>query len=106
MEDERNNTVEIWAKDQEFSNMPLYIPNTKNFDGRAGRKESQILVSSIDNARDGSLEITQDGILNITKGRLRINGLGTNVSTPDLDKLINTATNKAEFAKTPLNGRK
>ena len=36
--DSGNDTVEILAKAKDFSNMPLWIPNIQNFDGRAERK--------------------------------------------------------------------
>lgn len=60
VEDEYNDTVQIWAKDQDFSNMPLYILNITNFDGKAGRKESNLLVSSINNDITGTLKVTNE----------------------------------------------
>lgn len=56
--DSGNDTIEIWAKDQDFINMPLWIPNIQNFDGRAGRKESSILVSNSENGIMGTLKVT------------------------------------------------
>lgn len=60
VEDEYNDTVQIWAKDQDFSNIPLYILNIKNFDGKAGRKELNLLVSSINNDITGTLKVTNE----------------------------------------------
>ena len=48
IEDEFNDSVIIKVDDQDFDDMPLYIPNLKNYDGVGGRRRSEIIVTSTD----------------------------------------------------------
>ena len=59
LEDECNDTVEIWAKDQDFSNMPLYIPNIKNFDVVTSSKTTlaMIMVEQKSNVEERGLSL-------------------------------------------------
>ena len=67
--------------------MPLYIPNLKTFDGKSGRKESYRIISSIDYDITGTLKITNQGFIDTTGTRLKIDGQITEISKADLDKL-------------------
>ena len=69
------------------------------FDGVSGRASSNIVVSSIDSRITGSLNITNTGYINIGRGRLRINGQGTNISQADLEKLY-TSSNRTKLCCT------
>lgn len=104
IEDKYNDRVEIWAKDQDFSNTSLWIPNIKNFDGRHSRRESRLLVSSVENDVEGTLKITSGGFLGIVQGRLKIDSFTSNVSKADLDKVIGASENDMTRNKAAIYG--
>ena len=73
-------TLDIRPRDQDFSNVPLYIPNIKNYDGRAGRKTSDFVINSIDDNITGTLNITNQGFLNIRRQRCKIDNQIVNIT--------------------------
>ena len=46
VEDRNNDSVVIKSDDQDFDDIHLYVPNIKNYDGIAGRRRSEIMVTS------------------------------------------------------------
>ena len=58
-----DDTVIIKSDDQEFNDINLHIPNIKNYDGIAGRRKSNIVVNSIDNAFTGKIIIPSSNII-------------------------------------------
>ena len=61
--DASDDTVIIKSDDQEFDDINLHIPNIKNYDGIAGRRKSNIVVNSIDNAFTGKIIIPSSNII-------------------------------------------
>ena len=53
LEDEFNDSMIVKADNQDFDDIPLYIPNLKNYDGNNSRRKSEILVSSTDQTITG-----------------------------------------------------
>ena len=58
-----NDPVIIQSDDQQFADIDLYVPNLENYDGRAGRRKSNIVVNSIDNTFTGKIIIPSSNII-------------------------------------------
>ena len=65
----------------------MNIPNLGNKDSIGGRPKSNFVVSSVDNDITGSLNITNSGFINITRGHLWIDGEASSISKDDHAKL-------------------
>ena len=62
--DEFNDSVIIKVDDQDFDDMPLYIPNLKNYDGNDSRRKSEISVTSTDQIITGKKTFQKSIICN------------------------------------------
>ena len=63
VEDRYGDSVIIESDDQDFDDVTLMIPNLKNYDGIAGRRKSNVLVSSVDNNLTGKIIIPSSHII-------------------------------------------
>ena len=64
VEDLYNDSVVLESDDQEFDDVTLFIPNLKNYDAIAGRRKSNVLVSSVDNNLTGKIILPSSHLIN------------------------------------------
>ena len=89
IEDEYNDSIIIKSDDQDYDDVPLYIPNLQNYDGISGRRKSSIMINSIDNNMSGKI-ILPSGNLVIKDGEGSANQ--TVLNRADLDKLYGSVS--------------
>ena len=89
IEDEFGDSVIIKSEDQDYDDVHLYLPNLKNYDGRSGRRKSNIMVNSIDNNMTGKI-ILPSGNLIVKDGEGSANQ--TVLNRADLDKLYGSVS--------------
>ena len=59
VEDQFGDSIILESENQDFDDVSLFIPNLKNYDAIAGRRKSNVLVSSVDNNLTGENHFTK-----------------------------------------------
>ena len=63
LEDNFNDTVKIQSRDQDFSDVPLYINNLKHYDGINGRRVSEFEITNLDHTITGKRTFSRQPII-------------------------------------------